>query len=420
MTDSGTAVHRQHDPAERARILAQIDETELVIEKLVTGGDGLGRLSGIPILVELAAPGDRLRVRLTERRPDYARAEILEILEPGPSRRTPPCAFYGRCGGCDLQHIEEDAQLRFKVESSLETLKRLGGVEIESPVVHAGDRWGYRLRAQFQVDTSDPASPRVGYHVRRSHDVVPVDRCAILHPEIEAFLSTLERRLPAQPPRRIDVAVASDGSLGVAPIVEGMPHGELELAVDGVKIRFDARCFVQGHGGLLDTLVREAIDSVSTDGGEGGSDSEAGTAYDLYSGVGLFAVFLARRYPRVVSVEGDRVAVRYARRNLRTVGGDSEVIHQRVERWINRLPEGAARVLVDPPRSGLPTAVRRALYERPPRRLTYVSCQPATLARDLAALRDRYRIERVAFLDLFPQTSHVETVVQLVGAEDVS
>jgi 23S rRNA (uracil1939-C5)-methyltransferase len=177
------------------------------------------------------------------------------------------------------------------------------------------------------------------------------------------------------------------------------------MAAGEFTYAYDARCFFQAHRGLLPRLIATAV-----------GEWKGETAYDLFCGVGLFTLPLARRYARVVGVEGDRVAARYARNNARRhrLGG-VEVAATAVEGWVADLPAGADRVLVDPPRTGLPAAVRRALLDRRPARLTYVSCDPATLARDLAILRRAYAIESVTFLDLFPQTGHLETVVQMAA-----
>lgn len=400
----------------RAASLARFDELELEIEKLVTGGAGLGRHQGVPILVERSAPGDRVRVRLVERRPDYGRAEILEILRPGPGRRAAPCPYFERCGGCDLQHLTEEAQTAAKVDSALETLRRVGGVVVSGePAVFRGDAWGYRLRAQLQVERGAVGeAPRVGYHARRSHQVVAVEHCPILAPELDRLVAILPRVLPDNPPRRLDLASDGRGEVGCAPVVEGLPHGELRISIEDYELGFDARCFVQTHRGLLATLVRAALDREIPRAGE--SPAEPGLAYDLYAGVGLFSVPLARLYGQVICVEGERVAAHFARRNLKRNGARAaQVIHQRVERFVERLEPGAARVLVDPPRSGLPLQVRSVLLERPPDKLTYVSCQPATLARDLGHLARRFEVEKLSFVDLFPQTSHIETVVQLAA-----
>jgi 23S rRNA (uracil1939-C5)-methyltransferase len=400
--------------------LATVDEVEVRIEKLVAGGDGLGRFEGVPLFVPRTAPGDRVRARIVERRPDYGRAEVVEVLEPGPGRREPPCPYFVRCGGCDLQHLEDPLQVELKAAAVVETLERLGGLRLPAaPEVVAGDPWAYRLRTQLHVEppgrgpeapggpSEGSRRPAVGYFERGSHELVAVDRCPILVPELEALLpglpGVLERaqRLP----RRLDLAAGDGGAVSSAPVVPGLPHGEVAASVGGFRLAFDARSFFQAHRGLLDRLVEKAM---------GPEDAAGELAYDLYCGVGLFTLPLARRYRRVVGVEGDGVAVRFARRNARRNGVDNlEIEAVRVESWIGRLPEGVDRVVVDPPRAGLHPRVREMLLERPPGRITYVSCHPATLARDLRALSGSHRLESVTLLDLFPQSGHMEAVVQL-------
>lgn len=426
--------------------LADVEEVEVRIEKLVTGGEGLARWQGIPLFVPRSAPGDRLRVKITERRPSYGRAEIVEIVEPSPDRREPPCPFFARCGGCDLQHIADRAQVEHKAAAVVETLARLAQVSAPEDLrVIAGDPWGYRLRTQLHtapaagapggdagdvdLGAEDAAAglPAVGYFERGSHDLVAVDRCPILVPELEALLPQLPEILaatwPAAPapkaagsgrtpnalPRRLDLAAGDGGGISSAPMIAGLPHGEIEIAAGGFTYQFDARTFFQAHRGLIGDLVAAAVvpDGDPEDwGGE--------TAYDLYSGVGLFSLPLAGRYQRVVAVEGDRMAVRYARRNARRNGVEGvEVVAQAVESWVEELPTDAERVLVDPPRAGIKGRVMKALVDRRPRRITYVSCDAATLARDLYRLVPLYVFESLALLDLFPQSGHMESVVQL-------
>lgn len=410
---TGEAPPKRRRAGER---LAELEEVELEIERLVAGGVGLGRFEGIPIFVARSAPGDHLRVRLVERRPDYGRAEIAEILQPGPGRREAPCPHFDACGGCDLQHIDDELQADLKAGAVSETLARLGGIDTEGLVeVVAGDAWGYRLRMQLHVESGEPV-PRVGYHARGSHDLVPVTKCPVLVPELDSLLSELPRalgpdRLDGRPPVRVDVAAgggAADSAAGLttAPKLPGLPHGEVRMAVGDIEIGFDARCFFQAHRGLLPTLVDRVVGSAT---GE--------TAIDLYAGVGLFTLPLARRYERVTAVEGDRIAARYARKNARSNGlGTIDVKSLAVESWIARLPEGVDRVVVDPPRAGLSRAVRRELERKRPRRLTYVSCHEGALARDLRELKEIYRIEAITVLDLFPQTGHTEVIAQLVIA----
>jgi 23S rRNA (uracil1939-C5)-methyltransferase len=393
---------KPHPPA--AIRLAESDELVLDIEKLVAGGEGFGRYEGIPIFVPRSAPGDRLRVRVSERRTDYGRAEIVEILEPGPGRRIPPCPHFGACGGCDLQHLEDGIQADLKAKAVGETLERLAGLRTALPVeVIAGSPWGYRLRTQLHVER-DADQAVVGYHTRRSHTVVPVDSCPVLVPELEAILPRLPEVLSAPGPHRLDLAVGGDGSLSCAPIVAGLPHGELSLQIGDVDYRYDARCFFQVNGELLPTLIERTV-----------GDATGELAFDLYAGVGLFSLPLAGRYKRVVAVEGDRIAARYARKNARHNHLENvEVVHRAVESWIHQLPAAPERVVVDPPRTGLSRPARERLLERRPIRLTYVSCHPAALARDLKALMTAYRVESMTLIDLFPQTAHMEVVVQLI------
>ena len=402
-------------PRQRAGArLAELEEIEIRIEKLVEGGDGLARFEGIPIFVPRSAPGDRLRVRLVERRPGYGRAEIVEILAPGVGRRDAPCPHFERCGGCDLQHLEESLQLKYKVEAVRETLKRLGGIETPAKVtVVPGRPWGYRLRAQLHLQDTDERGLEAGYFARGSHDLVPVASCPVLVPELESLLPELPRMLREVRHRRVDLTAGDAGQWALSPPAPGLPQGEVETRVGDLVFSYDARCFFQAHRQLIPALVEHAVGPETVRDGD-----EAGTAYDLFAGVGLFSLPLAQRFRRVVAVEGDRVAGRFARKNARANRLSNVTVEpQSVESFMRLLPPKSARVVVDPPRLGLIHQVRRALVERRPRRLTYVSCDAATLARDLKQLAGVFRIESLALLDMVPQTGHMEIVVQLVDRE---
>lgn len=392
--------------------LAQVQELEVRIEKLVAGGEGIARFEGIPLFVARSAPGDLARVRITERRPDYGRAEIVEILEPGPARRPDPYPELSPTGICDLQHIQDEAQPLLKAAAVRETLERLGGVtlKLETTELITGAPWGYRLRTQVHTAVDPVAGGvRVGYYARGTKDLIQVHRCPILVPELEAMLEELPQHLLGpDAPNRIDLACGDDG-VTVSPTIPGLPHGEVSLQVGEFAYLYDARSFFQGHRGLLPRLLRTVV-----------GDWEGELAYDLYGGVGLFTLPLARRYRKVVSVEGDSVSSRFARMNARRAKlNNVEVVARVVETWIRALPEGVDRVVVDPPRGGLSPLVPRALVDRRPKRLTYVSCHPATLARDLRLLTHAYRIESIALVDLFPQTGHMEAIVQMALEAEV-
>ena len=390
--------------------LVDVTEIETRIEKLVAGGEGLARFQGVPVFIPRSAPGDLVRARIVERRPDYGRAEIVQILEPGPARRPDPVPELSRSGICDLQHLEDDVQTRLKVQAVRETLEHLGHVVVPADVeVIKGEPWGYRLRTQVHTEV-DPVTGgvRVGYHARGTNEVIPVSGCPLLVPELEALLRELPEHLGPDAPQRIDLAAGDDGAVTVAPVIAGLPHGEVSTKVGELTYAYDARGFFQSHRGLLPRLVDVTVGSWT---GE--------TAVDLYGGVGLFSLPLARRYGKVITVESDQIGSRYARLNARrNQTPNVEVVNQVVESWVKGMPEGLDRVVVDPPRGGLTREVRQALRARRPARLTYVSCHPAALARDLRQLLPAFRIESFTFFDLFPQTGHMEVVVQMVRAEE--
>ena len=388
--------------------LVNVETVEVEIEKLIAGGEGLARWQGVPLFVPRSAPGDRLLARIVERRPDYGRAEIVEILAPGPGRRPDPVPELADWGGCDLQHIEDDLQPRLKAAAVRETLERLGRIELPGePALITGDPWHYRLRTQLHTEVRDGAVA-VGYHRRGSNELIPAARCPILVPELEDLLPRLPQLLAGSEslpslPHRIDLAAGDGGAVTCAPVVEGLPHGEVSLTFGELTYAYDARCFFQAHRGLLPRLVEAAV-----------GEWQGEEAFDLYAGVGLFTLALAQRYGRVTAVEGDRIAARYARTNARRNRlTNVEVVPQALETWVRQLPAQPDRLLVDPPRAGLSGPVRKAVLACHPARLTYVSCHPATLARDLRSLREVYAVESVTLLDLFPQTGHMETVVQL-------
>jgi 23S rRNA (uracil1939-C5)-methyltransferase len=390
--------------------LAGVDVLELRVEKLVAGGDGLGRWEGIPIFISRSAPGDLLKVRIVERRPDYGRAEIVEILEAGPARRPDPVPELSRSSICDLQHLDDLTQVLLKAGAVKETLEHIGKIAMPfDPELITGEPWHYRLRTQVHT-AIDPETGTVlvGYHARGTNEVIPVTRCPVLVPELEAFLAELPAHLTLHAPdapKRLDLAAGDGGAITVSPVVEGLQHGEVSTRVGDFTYFYDARCFFQAHRGLLPKLVAATV-----------GPWEGETAVDLYSGVGLFSLPLSSRYRRVIAVEGDQIGSRFGRMNVkRNRVANVESLNKAVESWVRDMPEKVDRVVVDPPRGGLSKDVRNALLLRRPARITYVSCHPAALARDLHELADSYRIEHLAFVDLFPQTGHMEVLVQLVA-----
>jgi 23S rRNA (uracil1939-C5)-methyltransferase len=394
---------------------------EVRAERLAYGGDAVARFEGLAVFVPLAAPGDRLRVRITERKERYARAVILEIVSPSPSRRIPPCSLFGVCGGCQLQHLSYDAQIEAKIGFVRDALARIGRIEWpHSIAVRRAQEFQYRARAQIKVEEAAIDSGgelRIGFNKAGSRSVCDVADCLVLVPELNNALKDLRTGLKLAKtkgrkglPEEIEMAAART-TVAVSPRVGGLGAGAIEHIVRGAGYRFSVETFFQVNPFLLDDLVREAVDGAA-----------GRLAIDLYAGVGLFTIQLARSFDRVVGVESDPVAAGFARENIAAnKAANIEFHNERVEAWLKRSVGGFEKgnserpdiILLDPPRGGASEAIPLILDLRP-KRITYVACDPTTLARDLGKLvGSAYKIEAITALDLFPQTYHIETVVKL-------
>jgi 23S rRNA (uracil1939-C5)-methyltransferase len=408
---------RREEPERGGRLRAGA-LLDVRIERLLPGGVGLAHAEGQTLLVGLAAPGDLARVRVESTKGRVAFASIAEVLEPSPARVEPPCPYFGRCGGCDFQQLSYEAQLEAKSEIIRDCLRRMARVEPPGEIVvePSPEVWRYRARARWQ---HDPVRRHLGYYERGSHRVCDVADCPVAAPPVNERLLRLrslmvEGRLPQASEFE---AVAGDEGVALDPAVSPGDEGEQVRRIGGETYRFDAGCFFQINHALLEPLIAEGLRGTEPAAGEAG-----GTALDLYSGVGLFTLPLARRFGRVVAVEGNPASADYARRNL----SDASLSNARVETsavgdWLARHADelGAADfVLLDPPRAGAEPEAVRGIIALHPRHISYVSCDPATLARDLRALLDAgYRIDSIRAFDMFPQTHHVETVVHLFNSE---
>ena len=363
----------------------------LRIEDLAFGGEGVGRADGFVVFVPFVAVGETVEVEITERKAHYARARLLQVLEPSPDRVDPACAHYGRCGGCQYQHLRYEAQLRVKHKQVTDLLQRIGGIDpsVVQPVVPCPRPYGYRNRIMVRSQWNKPERRmNVGFLRWDCGLVEDVQECKIAEPEINEQL----QHVRAHPPPKSGLKV-----------VLRLPPADWVVPPDS---------FFQNNFHLLPELVRTVREAVTRSG--------ARYLVDLYCGVGFFALELAGCVQRFIGVEYDRRAVTAARENARRRNiTNGSFLAGRVEEWLpqilQEMPAGQSVFLVDPPRKGLtPEAVQMLLQARP-RALIYVSCHPATLARDLKALRDdgSYELVRVTPLDMFPQTQHVECVAEL-------
>jgi 23S rRNA (uracil1939-C5)-methyltransferase len=411
------------------------------IEKPVYGGSFLARDEGKAVFVPLVLPGEQARVEIVEDRSKrgFAKAELLDLVTQAPERVAPRCPHFGPCGGCHYQHATYEAQLLIKQQVLRETLERGGIMPPDEFDVLAGEPWQYRNRIRVAFN----AEGNPGYRGRRSHQVVPIRECPIAAPAlVDAVLAGAElfRRLAARNhPAELALFCDAEGTSLLASVFAGAATGEPILDsllgeirnLKGAKLveqrgeevrtiaqsgaasltyragsfhyRVDHSAFFQVNRWLIDPLLEQVA-----------TKYEGKLAWDLFAGVGLFARQLAGRFERVIAVESAPAAGDALAANL--AGSAGEAMAMPALDFLRRNAGGPRPdlIVVDPPRTGLGQEIVAMIGSVAPPALVYVSCDPATLARDLRGLlADGYAIESVTLVDLFPQTFHLESVVHL-------
>ncbi|MBV9343212.1 MAG: 23S rRNA (uracil(1939)-C(5))-methyltransferase RlmD [Acidobacteria bacterium] len=424
------------------------------MEKLVYGGDGLARLRtnqpgpGKSVFVPFVLPGERVEARSIEEKPGFVRARLESIGAASPERIGPGCPYFGRCGGCHYQHARYERQIAIKTAILKETLRRTAKLELPCELgIHHAAEWEYRNRTRLKVQSSPVFA--LGYYEFRSHRLLPVEECPISSPlinraiqamwsvgrsagfpteitEIELFANHSDsallvsaycrqgtRRRDARPlvGRLIQLVPEITGVALFAEALPGRPKDGNRLASSEdpqlvyqtrrSSYRVGAASFFQVNRFLIDELIE-----VVTGGASGG------LALDLYAGVGLFSTVLARSFQRVVAVEASSAALADLRHNA----GDKVVaVQATTAEYLGKVSlHRPDLVVIDPPRAGVGEKIVHSLARLAPAAIRYVSCDPATLARDLRFLVDRgYRIEEGHFIDLFPQSYHIESVFHL-------
>ena len=360
------------------------------------GGEALGRYEGKAIFVTGGLPGEAVHVLIEDDRARFARGRVIEVVDPSPDRVAPRCPHFGfdaaACGGCQWQHIDYAAQLRYKTAIVCEQLQRLGRVPappvrdiIPSPAI-----WQYRNHAQFHV-TEDG---RPGFQAARSHHVVAIEDCHIIEPPLLEWLRS--NRQAAGPGDRLSVRVGN---------TPDRLSGTTMFHLKGATLRVSDESFFQVNTALIETLIDEVLAKCDP--------QPPDTILDAYCGVGLFSRFLAPRADRVIGVESSASAVRDFRANL--AGFDRVEIHLgSVEDTLLQLTNPFHAAVLDPPRSGCGPRVIETVIARQIGRVVIVSCDPSTLARDVRQLIDGgYDLIEAQPIDLFPHTYHIETVALL-------
>jgi 23S rRNA (uracil1939-C5)-methyltransferase len=394
-----------------------VSNFEVTVEKLVYGGDGLARVDGRVVFAPFVLPGERVRVHAAREKPGLIHASTVKILEPSAHRVGAPCPVFGTCGGCHYQHAPYAEQLAIKRAILEEELRRLGKIAPPEEIgIIASEPWGYRNRVQLRVEKG-----RLGYLEMRSHNMCAIDQCPIASPKINQTIEVLKRMLhdPKWPRMVRSLELFTDETTVQLNLMEterpvarrffdwcgeNIP-GLVESTLDyNGRFRVSRGSFFQVNRFLLDRLVEAAVEG-----------AEGDTAFDLYAGVGLFAPALAARFRQVIAVETGSGAVRDLQFNAERAGlTNVRAEAKMVEEFLQEQESPADFVLLDPPRAGLGKAVVRRLVELQPRQMVLVACDPSTLARDLAGLvAGGYEIVRMAMVDLFAQTYHLEAVVLL-------
>lgn len=419
----------------------------LKIEKMVYGGDGLARLEGgKAVFVPFVLPGEEINARILKEKSSFARASVDQVLQPSEKRIKAQCPYFGECGGCQYQHTGYKTQLELKGSILRETLLRNGKLEWNGDIIaHSAEPWNYRNRTRLKVRGGTDFA--VGYHRFASHELLPIIECPISSPtvnrmiqqlweigatgtvpagltEIEMFVDHADSRLVLEliykpgasgirefagelQSRLSNVQGAglfeesASGSSAPSELKEAVGNPTLLYQVGEKAFRVSAGSFFQTNRFLVNDLVKTVI-----------GDFFGNIALDLYSGVGLFANHLAKRFTQVFAVESSPASAADLQTNvLKNVVPVKTEVEQFLPRCLNMHPE---LVVVDPPRAGLGPKVTQLLAALRVKRISYVSCDPATLARDIRLLLETgYRVEEVHLVDLFPQTFHIESVVRL-------
>ncbi len=445
---------------------------EIIPQKLVYGGGALGHHDGHPVLVPYALPGERVEVELVRQAKGMMHARLLEVLTPSPERVTPSCPYFGRCGGCHYQHFDAAGQLETKREILRETLRRIGHIDWPGKItLHAAEPWHYRNQVQLKLGQGEDGERALGFFEADSHHLIPIETCRIASPRLNAVLEQLNGSAWAArlagcsgldllvDDRDEEVLVTLHGGNGDAgsiaeellASVAGVASVTIEPGSNGRTAAYAAgnnrgseehprssktaagepRAFGRkslsyrvgefryeiSNGSFFQAsrfLLAEFVEAVTSHPADG-----RGLALDLYAGAGLFTLPLARGFAQVIGVEANYVASSDLARMAGALGlANVRAVAARVADFLRRYAQAAPELVVlDPPRAGAEGETLRRLSEIGPGRIHYASCQPPTLARDLAFLAGHgYRLESLDLFDLFPQTFHIEVLAKLSRA----
>jgi 23S rRNA (uracil1939-C5)-methyltransferase len=370
---------------------------KLRFESIASGGAAVAHLEGKTVFMEGGAPDDVACCRVTEEHKTYAKAELLEIIEASPVRIKSCCAFYGNCGGCNLQHIEYKAQLAAKTAILTDCFVRIASLSPPPPEVFPSPDWEYRNRMQFHKEPSHGGS---AYGLKGRERIIMVSDCLVAEPGIRSLLQGGGKTISLPPDKDRFTVFSKDGLL----LNEGgQERGKIRLL--DREITVDSGAFFQSNSVMLEKLLAVLLEIA------GGADSSLPMA-DLYAGVGTFALFLGGLFSKTDLVEENKKALGVARENLK--GREAAFYACHDADWAKeakRRKTPYSFIVADPPRSGLAPRLAAWLAEAGPPLLAYVSCDPASLARDSQILtRGGYVLKSLYLFDFYPQTAHIESL----------
>lgn len=380
------------EPTQQPSTTVQVgNRLTLEITDLAFGGEGVARWQELVIFIPFVVPGETVEAEIVEVKKNFARAQLLQVIRAAPERVTPKCRYFGECGGCQYQHIDYAAQIRLKHKQITDLFQRVGGftAAVIDPVVPCPQPYGYRNRLMVRSQWNKPKQAlNIGFLQADSRLVVDIEECQIAEPALNDQI----RHVRANPPTR-----------GGLKVVIRIPPDDWEVPKDS---------FFQNNFHLLPELVKGVRACIT--------DSGARHLIDMYCGVGFFGIEVADLVESFIGVEVDKLAVQAGRKNLASRSiTNGQILLARAEdelpTLVKRFEPDQTAVVLDPPRTGCPPESMKLLREAGPRQIIYVSCHPATLARDLKILcgEGRYQLRRVTPFDMFPQTQHVECVSDL-------
>lgn len=414
------------------------------IESLAFGGKGILKAGGKVIFIPYTAPQDHVTCRITRQHKNYSEAEIVTIDSPSPQRIEPFCPYFGKCGGCQLQHIAYEGQLEYKRQSVSDALKRIGKLQVHvEPVVPAETRWNYRRHIALTVK-AEQRTFKIGYIADDHATFLPISQCPIfldpthsLFHKIQDVASSLQaepgnsgklmlfkqmdrfylhwhfKNLPSNAVALMEKALSdysdwSGCSITTPRTQHQFGNSKLELEIDGLSIQFSSRAFLQNHPEQSLNIYRMVQAEAER--------NKAKRALDFYCGIGILSLLLARQGIAIKGVEQNLEAIKTAQENSarnRIAGAEFAKgdVKDKAEFMLSSMQPDF--VIVNPPREGMDPKVIEAILAHPARTLVYISCMPSTLSRDLKLLCQKYRIEKCQPFDMFPQTGHVETVAVL-------